>query len=103
ANVADDEPFRRPRRLLPAVEPAEEGRVGRSVLLADRAVGREAPERRLLEVVRGRRRAIDDAVVRAVDRDQPAHEMTLVLALHPRAGECDAEAVPDDVDALRAG
>ena len=71
--------------------------------LADRAVGREAAERRQREVVQRRRRAVDDAVVRAVDRHEAPDEAIRVVLAHPLAGERHAEAVADDVDALRAG
>jgi hypothetical protein len=57
-------------RFPAPVERDEQRGVIGAVLAADGAVGREAAEAGLLEVIERRRRAIDDAVVRAVDGHQ---------------------------------
>ncbi len=100
--VPERQVLRRPGRLL-AVQPREEGSVGRPELDADRTVRVEPTERVEREVVQRRRRAIDDPVVRRGDRDEMPHELVGVVAAQPLAGERPAEAVADDVDALRAG
>ena len=64
--------------------------------------GLNPPSASQREVVQRRGRAVDDPVVRRGDRDEMPDEVVGMIAAHPLAGERPAEAVADDVDALRA-
>ncbi len=65
--------------------------------------GVKPPNSGKLVVVQRRRRAVDDAVVRAIDGDEPAHDAPRLVLPHPLARDDHAQAVADDVHLARAG
>ena len=73
-----------------------------TVLVAYRAIRREAAEARLLEEVGRVGRAVNDTVIRSFDGDERPHLAIGIVLQHPFARHGRAETVGDNIDALGA-